>query len=729
MTISFWRYSHLALAISSFLFIALASITGIILAVEPIIQQQNNYRVKNFDQVSVAQATTILKKKYPGLTDISIDLNGSVTIKGTDDAGEQMLACVDPTTGSILGAPYQQSGFFQWVTAFHRSLFLHEAGRVFMGIIAFLLFLISVSGTALIIQRQRGVKRFFTRIVKDNFAQYWHVVLGRLSLLPIIIISLTGAYITVSRFDFFKEQKIVHEVDIDNMKTDPQQQPADFAVFKNTPLSAVQTIQFPFSEFPEDYYTLKLQDKEIVVNQFTGDVLSDIKYNKSTYWTNLNLNLHTGRTNVVWALVLLIASANIIFFIWSGLVITLKRRSGRVKNKYKSDDSQIIILVGSENGSTFLYAKAVYQQLLKQGHKAYIGELNSYTTFPKAEHLIVMTATYGLGDAPANATKFVSLLHKYPQQQALKTSVLGFGSHAYPDFCRFAYEVNQMLQQTDGLHSLIDIHTVNDRSPENLNLWAEAWSQQSGMVVTLAANLAMVPKKLQQLTVISNTAGSNGNTFLLRLGIKGRENVTSGDLLAIYPANDHRERLYSIGMRGKEIQLSVKLLESGLGSSFLYALKAGDSLKGRLVSNPHFHFPTKAPAVVLIANGTGIAPFLGMISQNSNRSAISLYCGFREMSSFAPYADFLKEQQGAGKLQSLKIALSREGDQQYVNDLLAADRVFLAETLKMNGCIMICGSLAMQKDVLALLDSICEAQLEHKLTWYQAQGRILMDCY
>jgi sulfite reductase (NADPH) flavoprotein alpha-component len=729
MTISIWRYSHLALAVSSFLFLAMASITGIILAIEPIGQKLSNYHVKDFNQITVGQAVDTLKKTYPGITDIDIDVNGFVNIKGTDRSGKKLFVCVDPRSGRILGVPDQQSSFFQWVTALHRSLFLHEAGRAFVGVISFLLSLIAVSGTVLIIQRQRGIKRFFTRIVKENLAQYGHVVLGRLSLIPILIIALTGTYLSLSRFDFFPKDQIKHQVDIDHMETEPQLKPADFAIFKNTPLSEVKTIQFPFSEFPEDYFSLKLKTRDILVNQFTGDVLSDIKYKNTTLLANLSLNLHTGRGSIIWAAILAISSANILFFIWSGFAITLKRRSGRVKNKYKADESTIIIFVGSENGTTMTYAAAIYTQLIKQNQKAFITELNHYTLFPASKYFIIITATYGLGDAPANADRFAKLLAIHAQQHTVKYSVLGFGSHAYPDFCRFAFEVNQLLLATQWAEPLIDIHTVNDKSPSDFALWAEAWSQQSGTILSVPDS-NHVPQKLKTLTVLANTAnGNSSDTFLLRLDAKKQSKVRSGDLLAIYPANDHRERLYSIGVINGDLQLSVRHHEGGLGSSFLHSLKPNDSLRARIVANPHFHFPERVDAVIMIANGTGIAPLLGMIDQNAVGVGISLYCGFREQSAYAPYARFLELQQAAGKLKQVKLALSREGEKQYVSDLLATDAVFVAQTLLSGGSLMLCGSLDMQKDVLTLLDSICAAHTPHELSWYQSQGQIRMDCY
>lgn len=731
MTISVWRYSHLALAVSSFLLLILASVTGIILAVEPILQKTQPYRVAGFNAITLAQTLPVLKKKYSEITELTVDANGFVQLQGSDEAGKNLTAYVDPRTGAVLGTPTKQSEFFEWVTALHRSLFLHEAGRFFIGLTAFLLLLITVSGTMLIIQRQRGIKRFFTRIVRDNFAQYYHVVLGRLSLVPIVIIALSGTYLSLDRFGLVSVTKVSPKIDPDAIKSVPQRTLADMPVFQNIRLADVQRIDFPFAEDPEEFYTLKLRDRELTVNQLTGDILNETRYPITVLLANLSLTLHTGRTSAIWAIILAISSANILFFIWSGFSITLKRRGNRVKNKYTADESRFVILVGSENGSTFRFAQLVYQQLVQQGEKTYLTELNNYATYPNAEHLIVLTATYGLGDAPTNASRFAQSLEKHPQSQSVRYSVVGFGSRAYPDFCQFAFEVNTLLSHQSWAKPLIDIHTVNDRSPDEFRLWAEAWSQQADRPMPITTDQLQVPvPQLDKLTVTTNTRTDQPDgTFLVRLRAGRRQSVTSGDLLAIYPANDHRERLYSIGVVDSEVQLSVRLHLNGLGSGYLHNLTAGETIRARIVSNAHFHFPTKASAVVLIANGTGIAPFLGMIDQNRQQTPCHLYCGFRHRTSFAIYQELLEAGQSAGKLTSLHVTFSREGDKQYVSNLLTRDAELLANVLSMKGVLMLCGSLAMQKDVLTLLETICTQELNQPLSHYQSHGQVLMDCY
>lgn len=62
MTLSVWRYAHLALAIISFLFLTMASITGVILAIDPVTEKTQPYKVDNFDAITLAQSLPELKK-------------------------------------------------------------------------------------------------------------------------------------------------------------------------------------------------------------------------------------------------------------------------------------------------------------------------------------------------------------------------------------------------------------------------------------------------------------------------------------------------------------------------------------------------------------------------------------------------------------------------------------------------------------------------------------------
>ncbi|SHH62820.1 PepSY domain-containing protein [Flavobacterium defluvii] len=727
MTLSFWRYAHLALALFSSIFLILASVTGIILAVDAAQEKTLPYTTPGFDKITLGETLPIIKKEYSEITELSVDYNQFVTLQAIDKDGNDINAYIDPKTGKILGKPEKKTEFINWVTGFHRSLFLHETGRFFVGIISFCLLLISISGFALVLKRQRGIRNFFSKVIKEYFAQYYHVVLGRLALIPIFIIALTGTYLSLERFNFFMGEEKAKPI-----KTELSAEAKKTSIFKTTLLSDVKKIEFPFTDDPEEYYIIELKDREVEVNQVDGTVISEKRSPFTVQLSALSLDIHTGRINGIWAVILAIACINILFFIYSGFAITLKRRSSRIKNKYKADESSYILLVGSENGSSFRFANAILKQLISYGKKAFIAELNNFSVYPKAKHIIVFTSTHGLGDAPSNGTKFKALLQKQNQKQKIKFSVVGFGSKSYPDFCRFAFEIDQLLASQNWAERFLDVQTVNDKSALEFVEWVKLWSGKTDIPLAVTPSLYNhVPKGLQKLMVLDKTPISDTeHTFILTLRANSRTKFASGDLLAVYPANDSRERLYSIGNHSGNVQLVVKLHPNGLGSSFLNNLEPGDTIKARIINNHAFHFPKKASKVAFISNGTGIAPFLGMIEQNKAKKELHLYSGFRMITpTLLAYKKFAGIMMQKEHLDNFHIALSREAEHIYVMDLIKRDTDFFIDLLQHGGVIMICGSLAMQKDVETIFNELCLSKGNKTLLDYKNNGQILTDCY
>lgn len=731
MTVSIWRYSHLTLAITSCIFLILASVTGVILAFEPIAQKAKPYAIENLKDVPVNDFVHTLKSNYLEVAEVTVDANHFVLINAIDNDGNPVEAYVNPNNGKIIGAKEKPNLFFQWVTNLHRSLFLHETGRILVGFFSFLLILISLSGIVLIIQRQQSFKGVFSKIIKENFYQYYHVVLGRLSVLIILIIASTGTVLTLVKFNLINEPKKNSALNFDTIKTKPKLTVQEFELFKNLSLDEVQKIEFPFSEEPEDHFVLQLKDKEITVNQFTGELLLEVKNSNKKILTDLSLDLHTGRTHSIWAIILAIASITILFFIYSGFAITLKRRKNKLTNKHPKEACETIILVGSENGSSLHYANLVQQALLKIGKKTFVTELNNYTIFPKATQFIIMTATYGKGNPPTNATQFLRKLKANPQSHSIGYSVLGFGSKSYPDFCQFAIDVEQAIQSEDWAKPLLNLHTVNDKSPADFEKWLTNWSQKTETPISIAPELLKIQSKPHpEFIVVDKTAVVQAEeSFLIRFKPVKKITFTSGDLLAIFPASDHQERFYSIGKIKNEIQLSVKLHHNGLGSGFLNQLTIGTKIQARLDRNPHFHLNRNAKNILMISNGTGIAPFLGMIDENNKKIPIHLYCGFRAHSSYLLYENAIENYLKNNKLNQVHLAYSREGTKQYVKDLVEKDANLIMNTLKNNGIIMICGSLAMQNSVLEIINKICLQNQLKSVGYYLSQKQIQSDCY
>lgn len=484
MVSSVFRISHLILAAISSVFLLVAAATGVILAIDVVTEKATYpYKAQNVDDITLAQSLSGLRKVYPEITGISIDKNRFVTLEGFDQEGNNLKAIIDPNNGKILGEPFQKSEFINQVTTLHRSLFLHDAGRFMVGIVSFLFLLITVSGIILIIKRQKGIRHFFSTINKDYLPQYLHVVLGRLLLIPVLLISLTGSYLFMKRFKLLPEQKSVetsYQIQAPEEKKDIE----EFPVFKNMLLSNIERIEFPFDpDDSQDVFILKLKDRELEINQFSGEITKEVRYPYSVLLANLSLDLHTGRTNIWLALILGITSLSIIVFIYTGFKITFRRVCAKSNNQYKVSEAEYILLVGSENGTTMTFANKIQKQLIANGKKVFVAYLNQYQEFPKAQHLLVFTCTYGRGDAPANAQKFESLLSKYQQRQKIQFSVIGFGSKKYKRFCAFAEKVDALLDSQPQFSRFIDVFMINNRSVDEFGKWEKSWSERTGITI------------------------------------------------------------------------------------------------------------------------------------------------------------------------------------------------------------------------------------------------------
>ena len=102
----------------------------------------------------------------------------------------------------------------------------------------------------------------------------------------------------------------------------------------------------------------------------------------------------------------------------------------------------------------------------------------------------------------------------------------------------------------------------------------------------------------------------------------------SGDLLAVCPPNEKNERLYSIGKDNHgHILLSIKIHAHGVCSNYLNSLVTYSKFDAEFRKNKAFNFPKKASMVTMIANGTGIIPFVGMLGEAKRGQEINFILG------------------------------------------------------------------------------------------------------
>jgi sulfite reductase (NADPH) flavoprotein alpha-component len=731
MILSIWRYSHFILAISTAVFVLIASVTGLILAFEPISNQLHPYAIDDAKSKSLAEVIESLKTNYNEIYSLEIDENGFLKASVLDKNGDSGHFYIDPKTGSRLGEQIKKKPIFEFATNLHRSLFLKSTGRFIMGFVSLLLFLIAITGVLLVARRQGGFKHWSSKVLKEDVNQYVHVVLGRYALIPIIVITLTGVFLSLERFSLLPYTKSEHiGAKIDQFPS--ASKPENFKIFKTSKLSDLVSLEFPFSTDEDDFYILKLKHKEVYIHQYHGGIISKAEIPIMSALLEWSIFLHTGKGSVIWSVVLALACLAILIFMYSGFAMSLKRlrRKSRFTNKFNQTNAEYVVLTGSETGHTLGFAQEFAKALLAASKSVFVDSLNNYSTYPNAKQLVIFTSTYGEGEAPSNASLFLSKLQTVQQHNTLNYAVVGFGSLLYPDYCQFAIDVDLQLQKLHHFSETLPLFKINNQSLEAFKTWLNEWAALEGTDLVFDHNKRSKPRRLRSFEVVQNSGLNTDDTFTLQLIPKQKTKYTSGDLLAVYPKTDEAERYYSIGDINGRITLSIKRHYNGMASNFLSHLQEGDLLKAKVRRNFDFHFPHEASEVILIANGTGIAPFLGMIHQNSSNIKTHLFWGGRNHESLNIYNAYIENALTKGTLSDFYIAFSQEFPNKiYVQDLIPDHKSLFSKVLNNNGIIMICGSITMQNGVLEQLNKLTTTYLNKPLSVFEQNDQLKMDCY
>ena len=731
MILSIWRFSHFFLACISVFFLIGASVSGAILSFSSIEQENTKNQFGDLNSFSVAQLCDSLDHKYKETYSIKMKQGlAEVSLLTNDGIAETIY--VNPISAEQVQPPHKESRIYSLTRIFHRSLLLKKTGRILVGVSSLLLFFIALTGLALLVRRQGSFTNVFRRISKEDFYTYWHAQLSRFFMIAIVLIALSGVYLSLERFELVPgEQSPVHEVIQNDFEQFNPFKASDVPVFKEITLAALESLEFPFSPFPEDgdHFQIKTTDSDLVIDQFTGKVISAFNFGFQQKFRIWSYAVHTGKGSISWSVILCMACCSILFFIFSGLQISLRRLKHKKVNSFKRSKCEYIILVGSENGNTMRYARSIYDLLILNGKSVFLDYLNNYIPQQHRHHLLVVTSTYGLGEAPANANKFLKKLQKAKHTISFKFSVLGFGSRNYPDFCQFAIDIDMALSKLSTASRQTAIGLVNQQSKLDFESWKEIWCANND----ISNNNLMIEEsnKYHEFTIASITNAELHPKLTFRLTLKPNKSVefVSGDLLAIRPEKDGQERLYSIGAGPKkEIVLYIKKHFLGVCSQQLAKLSENNTIEARVVPNKKFHVPDDYESLILIANGTGIAPFIGMAFENKLNAKIDLFWGGKSEEDYNLYKYELLDLQALGKIRSIRTVFS-QNKSQYVQGIIAENPLEIVKALTNGTSIMICGSIAMGQGVLNEINIICKNNDLQHIEFYKETGQIKMDCY
>jgi sulfite reductase (NADPH) flavoprotein alpha-component len=413
------------------------------------------------------------------------------------------------------------------------------------------------------------------------------------------------------------------------------------------------------------------------------------------------------------------------------LIKRLKRKevSGKIRKKCSKKDAEYILLFGTHSGNTESMAKAFFKGLLAEGKKVFMDELDNYSSYESATHLIIFTATYGVGGPPSNANYFEDLIREKEPINPLKFSVVAFGSTSFPEFCQFGVDVDSWLLASPHFERFLPLVRIDEQSASDVRSWLSMWNRAADMDVQIGTkHVGKIISKVGEFTVLESPLINLDQTALIKLRPKVLTDFQSGDLLSIVPEDSAKPRMYSIARIGDDILLSVKKHDSGMCSAYLCNLQKGDIVIASLERNESFHFVRDAPSVWLIGNGTGIAPYLGMLEESQNTS-LKLIWGGRTESSFELYKPYVEKAIEQGRMDTYELALSRVENKKYVQDILAQQEKEISEAFDSGGVFMLCGSMSMQDSVLEVLGKITDSKLKRSLSSFQNNGQLLKDCY
>lgn len=690
-----WRFSHLSLALTSALFLLLAALSGIILALGAAsLPLQKDY---DLDSITIQESVNTFKETYVEVIYLQVDENNFFKASVVDSKGTTINGYFHPETAAYLGNELGFPNWYKKVVNFHRSLFLKTTGRILVGVCAFFLFLLSASGLGLLIKRQGSLKAAFGKVIKINTLNYNHIILGRWSLVPLTLIALSGVYLSFYRFNYIPKQSQAIQKDI------PQN------LFSSATLQDLINLDFPFSEFEDDYFYIETTAYTADIHQYNGKTISLNAKNGFTKNHKLFSELHTGKGNFWYALVLFVSCLNLLYFLYSGIKIFSTRKTQKKVKIKKQKQADWLILYGSESGTTEGLAHLVGSKFKDNGLTVNLKTLDDFSPKDTEQKLVILTATYGEGEPPQNAEEFYEAVMEDSQwMQGKEIELIGFGSKQYKHFCGFAKNLENVLKAENTIKSSAFINNYSIK---------EIITAIQPLGIELSQSELADQSKMQEFEVVKTDFSQLDETALFNLELQASKRVKfeSGDLMAIQLENKE-ERLYSISKIDKRILLSVKRHEKGLGSNYLSKQQIGDRIQAKILKNSHFHLPGGKKPLLLIANGTGVAPFLGMISEAKKSRKIHLILGLKSHQELEIYEKYIDRQ----KLESFEIIYSREAQKHYVQDDTKTEEL-IGSILKQEGSVMVCGSNGMEEGLKIKFHTQI-SKLEKKQAYFS-------DCY
>ena len=256
--------------------------------------------------------------------------------------------------------------------------------------------------------------------------------------------------------------------------------------------------------------------------------------------------LHTGDGAALWGLILGLAALTVpVLSVTGGLIWWRNRQSRpRLAGMVAASVAETVILVGSEGGTTWGFAAALARALQGHGQGVHLAALSSFAplTYKRAKRIVVMTATWGDGDAPTSAKGALERLATAAPLAGVPLVVLGFGDRSFPAFCAYA-EAVETAAKAAGWAMPMPLDRIDRQSPQAFARWSRAFGEVIGLPLDIthqplppqSTALRLVSRKdygesVQAPTVILRFAVPKAGLWH-RIAGRGFGRFRAGDLL------------------------------------------------------------------------------------------------------------------------------------------------------------------------------------------------------
>ncbi|MEM9742713.1 MAG: flavodoxin domain-containing protein [Pseudomonadota bacterium] len=379
--------------------------------------------------------------------------------------------------------------------------------------------------------------------------------------------------------------------------------------------------------------------------------------------------------------------------------------------------------------------------------------LNSY------DSILLIASTFGAGEPPDRAQSLVSSLERgFSFTRAPRFAVLALGDSRYEQFCAFGHRLHRLMRDA-GAVPLMETTTVNRMDEDTIASWwtriagQYGWNRLQRSTPTCTATI----KLNECLNPASSTRAVHCVEFDPLTAAAGRLKFSPGDLLEVHARNNseavarHLEALSidpltTVQVNGQARTLleaiaerewrevtactAQKLLEAlpnrsartfsiasapadnalrlmvrrrrrpdgsnGLVSNQLCDADPGTRFDVRVRQNLSFRMPAADVPLVMIAAGTGLAPYLGFLSQmRSERRTGESWLFFGEQSSAhdAYFSEQLEGYQHDGTLSRLVTTWSRDTPGSYIQEAIATHRSTVEALVEQKGAhLYLCGA-------------------------------------